>query len=95
MTETHRLNIAYDDPGKDGWIVARVVEVPGAISQGRAMEEARSNMIDALRLMLAPDDDRSRVIASWCVSGEGAYDGHARRRGAAGRKDPGSSSRSR
>jgi predicted RNase H-like HicB family nuclease len=37
--------------------VARVVEVPGALSQGQTREEARENVIDALRLMLSPDDD--------------------------------------
>jgi hypothetical protein len=40
MSETLRLTIAYDEPDEDGWIVARVVEVPGAISQGRTREEA-------------------------------------------------------
>ena len=29
--------------------------MPGAISQGRSREEARENVIDALRLMLPPD----------------------------------------
>jgi len=57
MSDTLRLTITYDDPDEDGWIVARVVQVPGAISQGRTREEARENVIDALRLMLAPDDD--------------------------------------
>jgi predicted RNase H-like HicB family nuclease len=56
MTETLRMTIAYDEPDEDGWIVARVVEVPGAISQGRTRSEARENVIDALRLMLSPDD---------------------------------------
>jgi len=57
MSDTLRLTITYDDPDEDGWIVARVDQVPGAISQGRTREEARENVIDALRLMLAPDDD--------------------------------------
>jgi predicted RNase H-like HicB family nuclease len=57
MTEKLRLTIAYHEPDEDGWIVARVVEVPGALSQGRTREEARANVIDALRLMLSPDDD--------------------------------------
>jgi predicted RNase H-like HicB family nuclease len=51
-----RMTIAYEEPDEDGWIVARVVEVPGAISQGRTRSEARENVIDALRLMLSPDD---------------------------------------
>ena len=57
MSETLRLTITYDEPDEEGWIVARVVEVPGALSQGRTRDEARENVLDALRLMLAPDDD--------------------------------------
>lgn len=57
MSEHLQMTIAYDEPDDEGWIVARVVEVPGALSQGRTLEEARENVIDALRLMLAPDDD--------------------------------------
>lgn len=50
------MTIAYDEPDEDGWIVARVVEVPGAIGQGRTRREARDDVIDALRLVLSPDD---------------------------------------
>lgn len=50
------MTIAYDEPDEDGWIVARVVEVPGAISQGKTRREARDNVVAALRLMLSPDD---------------------------------------
>jgi predicted RNase H-like HicB family nuclease len=53
MNQKLRMTIAYDDPDEDGWIVARVVEVPGAMSQGRTREEARDKVIDALQLMLA------------------------------------------
>jgi predicted RNase H-like HicB family nuclease len=63
MSEALRLTITYDEPDEDGWIVARVLEVPGAISQGRTQEEARENVIDALRLMLAPDEDDANVAA--------------------------------
>jgi predicted RNase H-like HicB family nuclease len=56
MSERLRMTIAYDEPDEDGWIVARVVEVPGAISQGKTRREARDNVVDALRLMLSPDD---------------------------------------
>ena len=58
-----RLTITYQEPDEAGWIVASVVEVPGAMSQGRTREEARENVIDALRLMLTPDDDDSSVAA--------------------------------
>jgi predicted RNase H-like HicB family nuclease len=61
MTEKLTLTISYDEPDEEGWIVARVLEVPGALSQGRTREEARENVIDALRLMLSPDDGDSGV----------------------------------
>ena len=51
-----RMTIAFDDPDEDGWILARVLEVPGALSQGRTREEARENVLDALQVVLAPDD---------------------------------------
>lgn len=57
MTERLRMTIAFDEPDEAGWIVARVVEVPGAISQGRTRAEARDNVLDALRLLLSPDDE--------------------------------------
>jgi predicted RNase H-like HicB family nuclease len=56
MSDTLRLTIAFDEPDEEGWTVARIVEVPGAMSQGRSRDEARENVIDALRLMLSPDD---------------------------------------
>ena len=43
--------------------MARILEVPGAISQGRTREEAPESAIDALRLVLAPDEDDSSVAA--------------------------------
>lgn len=57
VSEHLRMTINYEEPDEEDWIVVRVVEVPGALSQGRTREEARENVIDALRLMLAPDDD--------------------------------------
>jgi predicted RNase H-like HicB family nuclease len=61
MAEKLALTISYDEPDEEGWIVARVMEVPGALSQGRTREEARENVIDALRLMLSPDDGDASV----------------------------------
>jgi predicted RNase H-like HicB family nuclease len=63
MSEHLRMTITYDEPDEEGWIVARVAEVPGALSQGRTREEARENVIDALRLMLAPDDGDTAAAA--------------------------------
>ncbi len=57
MNERLRMTIQFDEPDEEGWIVARVVEVPGALSQGKTREEARENVLDALRVVLAPDGD--------------------------------------
>ena len=48
----HSTYTATFTPDEKGWIVAQVVEVPGAVSQGRTMEEARANVTEALELML-------------------------------------------
>lgn len=53
-TEVH-MTIAYEQ-GDDGCIVASISDVPGTHSQGRTREEARANVLDALALMLEPDD---------------------------------------
>lgn len=56
MSDALHLTIRFE-PGEDDWIIASIPEVPGAISQGRTREEARANVIDALRLMLKPEPD--------------------------------------
>jgi predicted RNase H-like HicB family nuclease len=53
------MRIVFEQ-GEDGWIVAVIPQVPGAASQGRTREEARENVIEALRLMLRPDPDPSQ-----------------------------------
>lgn len=59
MSETLDLTILYED-GEEGWIVASVPAVPGALSQGRSREEARDNVLDALALMLSPEPGEER-----------------------------------
>jgi predicted RNase H-like HicB family nuclease len=56
MADSLRMTILFE-PGDDGWVVAQVKEVPGAVSQGRTREEARENVLDALRLMLSPEPE--------------------------------------
>jgi len=51
MSEALRLTIVYEQ-GEDDWIVASIPEVPGAHRQGRTREEARANVIGALRGIL-------------------------------------------
>jgi predicted RNase H-like HicB family nuclease len=54
VAEQLDLTIVYE-PGEDGWTLASIPEVAGVFSQGRTREEARANVIDALRLMLSPE----------------------------------------
>lgn len=55
MSDELHLTIRYSDAG-DGWVTAQIAEIPGAISQGASREEARSNVLDALDLLLTPDE---------------------------------------
>jgi predicted RNase H-like HicB family nuclease len=54
MSDPLRLTIVYE-PGEDGWVIASIPEVRGVHSQGQTRDEARANVIDALRLMLSPE----------------------------------------
>jgi hypothetical protein len=47
----------------DGWVTAQIVEVPGAISQGRTEDEAWVNVLDALH-DLAHRSTRAERIAT-------------------------------
>jgi len=51
VSQSLRLTIVFE-PDEEGWIVASVPEVPGALSQGRTRDEARENVIDALHGIL-------------------------------------------
>jgi len=57
MAASVDFTIAFEAADDDGWIVARVLEVSGAVSQGRTREEARLNVLDALRTVLTPDEE--------------------------------------
>lgn len=42
---------------KDGdWWIAWTDDVPGALTQGKTIEEAKENLIDAIKEMLEPFD---------------------------------------
>lgn len=51
---------AVFEDGGDGWVTAYVEEVPGAVTQGRTIDEARESLKEALALVL----DTQREIAS-------------------------------
>ena len=54
------FTISFESLDEEGWIVARILGIPGAMSQGRTREEARENVLDALRTVLAPDEELPR-----------------------------------
>lgn len=54
MSGALRFTIHYSEGGA-GWVMAQVEEIPGAQSQGRTRQEARENVLDALRLALSVD----------------------------------------
>ena len=64
MAASARFTLAFDPPDEDGWIVARVLEVPGAMSQGRTREAARENVRDALRTVLTPDEELASRVSN-------------------------------
>ena len=47
-------------PAEEGGYSAFVEEIPGAISEGETIPEARKNLIDALRLLLDCNRDLAR-----------------------------------
>jgi predicted RNase H-like HicB family nuclease len=59
VSEVLRFTVEYEPPDETGAIVARVREVPSALSYGRTREEARANVLDALKLMLSPEPGTS------------------------------------
>jgi predicted RNase H-like HicB family nuclease len=60
------FTIHFSDGG-EGWIMAQVAEVPAAISQGRTREEARANVLDALRLVLSPEPAAAEDLSNEVV----------------------------
>lgn len=56
-----QLTIVYER-ADEGWTTATIPALPGTISAGRNRQEARDNVLDALRLMLAtpPEAPASR-----------------------------------
>lgn len=52
MRASISLTIVYEDAG-GGWVLARIPQVRGALSQGATRQEAREKVIDALRELLA------------------------------------------
>jgi predicted RNase H-like HicB family nuclease len=48
--------------GQDGWIVAEVLDFPGALSQGKTLKSARRMLRDALRSMAEALLEQGRAL---------------------------------
>ncbi|MDX1994484.1 MAG: type II toxin-antitoxin system HicB family antitoxin [bacterium] len=60
----NEFTIVYES-GEDGWWIATALEYPGAISQGKTLDEARAMIGDALReLMLAQRQETEKEFAN-------------------------------
>jgi predicted RNase H-like HicB family nuclease len=53
-----RLKIVYE-PSEDGGFTVYVPALPGCISEGHSLEEARHNIMEAIQLYLEPDGQES------------------------------------
>jgi predicted RNase H-like HicB family nuclease len=58
-----RLTAVFE-PGEDGWINARVLELPGANTCARSVEEAKEMLADAVRELVASYADEARRAGS-------------------------------
>jgi len=45
---------------EDGWYMGQCEQIPGAMTQGRTIEEAKENLKDAINLMLEDERDDFR-----------------------------------
>ena len=50
--------------GEDGWWIAECEDVPGAVTQGETLEEAREMIRDALGLMLGYYSEGEKLVSS-------------------------------
>jgi predicted RNase H-like HicB family nuclease len=50
-------------PIEDGWIMAQVPELPGAVTQGRDIDEVREMIQEAVELLLQSYRDQAARVA--------------------------------
>lgn len=51
----------------DGWYVGKLKEVPGVFSQGETLDELKTNVEDAYRLMLESSEPEIEHPQSQCI----------------------------
>ena len=59
MVDRIRLTAVFE-PDEDGWINARVLELPGANTCVRSIDEAKEMLADAVRELIASYADEAR-----------------------------------
>jgi len=57
---TNNFTAVYQ-PAEEGGFIAFVEEIPGAITQGETIEEARENLMDAVQLILEANREQNRL----------------------------------
>jgi predicted RNase H-like HicB family nuclease len=62
-TMTNHFTAVYQ-PAEEGGFVAFVEEIPGAITQGETIEEARENLREAIQLVLEANREQNRLELS-------------------------------
>jgi len=64
MADSLQFTIVYE-PGENDWVLARIAELPGVLTQGRTQKEARRMVVSALRdwFQFYVDDQREQEPA--------------------------------
>ena len=65
----HEYTVVYQ-PIEDGWFMASVPELPGAVTQGRTLDEAREMIKEAVELLI----ESYRANAKKDASGQAIWD---------------------
>ena len=53
------------EKGEDGWMVAKCLDVEGAISQGKSVDEALKNIIEAISAILEARGQIHEFLITW------------------------------
>ena len=67
------FNLEFERDEESGWFTVQVVELPGCVSQGATVEEAKANIANALELymeVLLEDAVRNQAASKASVSVE-------------------------
>lgn len=67
VSEVRKCYRVLLEKGQDGWIVAKSVDLRGAISQGKNVDEALRNIIEAISVILEHETGQQdpEFLVSW------------------------------